>query len=716
MKRFAGIVLRKHWLKSSLLFLAVQVGAQNIPTGTWRTHFNYTSAKLLEKTGDKVFCAVESGLYSIDIADRSIRKLSKIDGLSGVDVSAMKYDVELNVLALGYTSGYVDLIFEDKIVSISEIVDSSLEGDKQVNSIQFFGSQIYFATGLGVVVANATSGEIRESFVQIGIDGAEEEALQLETFNGLLFARTEDGIQSGALGSNLLDFNNWTHYALTDNLSNLAVSNNQIFAISGQKIFQLSIGVWTDTNVDLPVGASRLFVDEENIYTATNSSIFQFSENQFNNVADISKAQVNDLLLVNNEYWVADDVLGLRDEAGMELFPDGPLSNQLSQIRVINSIVYGFHSPDPDLYVGDQTREEYSVFENGSWITQAIPGFKNVSDAVSFQGNLFFSSIGNGLYSQSLNEIITNIPESNAELDTVINVLAAGQNLWVSSFSNANPVHSFDGSNWTSFESTELLGNELEELVISETGILWYRRNGNVFVFDADERNVLALTGLPGSASDIEISLNDDPWVATTNGPINFSDASFIFNSSDAILPSFNNGTLFEGEPINATETDGGGRVWFATDRGLWIFDRNISNQEALFNVSNSPLPSDRVLNLTYNSRNGEMFVLTDKGLVSFRSASSNPSNLHNNVRVFPNPVQPEYSGLVGIEGLARDVTVKITDINGQLVKELAVNGGSASWDLRNVGSGEVVTGVYLFFSSSSDGIETYVGKIAVIR
>lgn len=716
MKRFAGVVLLKLWLRSSLLFLAIQVVAQDIPVGTWRTHFSYTNARLLERTQNKVFCAAESGLYSIDIGERSVRKLSKIDGLSDVAVSAMKYDQELNVLALGYTSGYVDLVFEDRIVSISEIANSDLDGDKRVNSIQFFGQQVYCATGLGIVVANASNGEIRENFIQIGVNGNEEEALQLEILEGSLFAVTQNGIQSGELNSNLLDFTNWTHFASTANFSNLAVVEDQIFALENQDLFRLENGIWSDTGVNLPTGASGLFVNEERIYTASSTTIYQLNEGQFEEAIAFPSTQINDLLIVDGEHWVADETLGLMDENRNILNPAGPFLNGFSKLKVINSRLYGFHAPAPEFYSGVEKVDEYSVFENGVWQTETIAGFQNISDVTDFQGQLFFSSIGDGLYNQTSNEFISNIPESNSVPDTVINELISGNQLWLSSFSNSNPIHSFDGSNWTSFQSTNLFGNEFHDLALSANEILWYRRSGSVFVFDNETQNAAGLAGLPGAVNDIEISLSDDPWLATEDGPVNFSDASFIFSSTEAILPSFDNRVLFEGERINAIETDGGNRVWFATDRGLWIFDRNISSQEELFNFNNSPIPSDRVLDLSYNTKNGEMFILTDKGLVSYRSASSNPIATHRNVRIFPNPVDPHYQGLVGLEGLARDVSVKITDINGHLVREIQVNGGSASWDLRSVSNAKVVTGIYLIFSSSSDGTETYVGKIAVIK
>ena len=162
--------------------------------------------------------------------------------------------------------------------------------------------------------------------------------------------------------------------------------------------------------------------------------------------------------------------------------------------------------------------------------------------------------------------------------------------------------------------------------------------------------------------------------------------------------------------------TDGGNRIWFGTNIGLWVYDENTSEQVAVFNEANSPLPSDRIIQLAYNGTNGEVFIYTDQGMVSYRSASSRGSARHRNVNIFPNPVRPDYQGLVGLTGLARNANVKITDINGNLVQELNANGGSASLNLTDIRVGKVETGIYLFFSATSDGEETYVGKIAVVR
>ena len=54
------------------------------------------------------------------------------------------------------------------------------------------------------------------------------------------------------------------------------------------------------------------------------------------------------------------------------------------------------------------------------------------------------------------------------------------------------------------------------------------------------------------------------------------------------------------------------------------------------------------------------------------------------NVRVYPNPVKPDYNGVIAVDGLTLNAEVKITTVTGQLVYSGRANGGLFTWDGRN--------------------------------
>jgi hypothetical protein len=134
------------------------------------------------------------------------------------------------------------------------------------------------------------------------------------------------------------------------------------------------------------------------------------------------------------------------------------------------------------------------------------------------------------------------------------------------------------------------------------------------------------------------------------------------------------------------------------------------------FTASNSPLLSDNILSIAINPSTGEVFFGTDAGLVSFQSDASEADDTFNNVHAYPNPVRPNYKGVITIAGLVEKTQVKITDINGNLVCETVSNGSLATWDGKDAHGRRVNTGIYLVICASSDGTQNAITKILFIN
>ena len=210
-------------------------------------------------------------------------------------------------------------------------------------------------------------------------------------------------------------------------------------------------------------------------------------------------------------------------------------------------------------------------------------------------------------------------------------------------------------------------------------------------------------------------------WAATIKGVAVFNDPSGAF-ASDAkfVLPVVRRGegkdfpALFS-EAVRTLGVDGGDRKWFGTDHGLWLFSPDADEALLHFTTQNSPLPSDRIVDVKVNDKTGEVWVATDAGVVTYRGAASITEGEVHCAAVFPNPVRPDFAGTVGITGLTNNAVVKITDVAGHLVYATKANGGTVTWNLTNADGQRVRSGLYLVLSSDADGKNGCVSKVAVL-
>jgi hypothetical protein len=121
-------------------------------------------------------------------------------------------------------------------------------------------------------------------------------------------------------------------------------------------------------------------------------------------------------------------------------------------------------------------------------------------------------------------------------------------------------------------------------------------------------------------------------------------------------------------------------------------------------------------MSIGINHTTGEVFLGTEKGIISYKSDATEPTKNFNGVYAYPNPVLPNYTGVIAIKNLVENAIVKIADTQGNIVYETKALGGQATWNGRKFNGDKVSSGVYLVFSSSIDGLKTDVTKILFIK
>lgn len=164
---------------------------------------------------------------------------------------------------------------------------------------------------------------------------------------------------------------------------------------------------------------------------------------------------------------------------------------------------------------------------------------------------------------------------------------------------------------------------------------------------------------------------------------------------------------------------DGANRKWIATE-GSGVYLVNAEGNAILkhFTSSNSPLPSQRV-NAVYASKtSNSVYFATPQGVMEYGGDSSAPAEDYSSLRVYPNPVTPDYGGDVTIDGLREASLVKIADSAGAVVWQGRAEGGMLVWNVTNSAGKRVKTGVYYIFASPShgDGSKGAVAKVMVVN
>ena len=164
---------------------------------------------------------------------------------------------------------------------------------------------------------------------------------------------------------------------------------------------------------------------------------------------------------------------------------------------------------------------------------------------------------------------------------------------------------------------------------------------------------------------------------------------------------------------------DQANRKWFGTsNNGVYLISANNMEQIHHFTATNSKLLSNNIESLAINDATGEVFIGTNKGLCSYMSdaTATNEEMTQDNVWAYPNPVKPDYTGLITITGLSLDADVKIVSTSGTLVNQGRSNGGTYTWNGCDLKGRRVASGIYMVETATSNGEKGAVCKIAIIR
>ena len=326
-------------------------------------------------------------------------------------------------------------------------------------------------------------------------------------------------------------------------------------------------------------------------------------------------------------------------------------------------------------------------------------------------------------------------------------------NLWMTNYQADQALHVLkkDGS-WKSFQNFQFKNLPTPEtILIGKNGLVWANSKrttekgpSGLFCLDtdgtlddeSDDRSLFRSSAPNQDGTMCELfqlqamceDLNGQIWIGCANGVYAVTRPERWFSHDDFRIyqPKVprNDGTnladyLLTGINISAIAVDAGNRKWIGTfGSGIYVVSPDGSEVLNHITMDNSLLLSDNIYNMAFHPSTGELMIGTDVGLCSYQShvTPARPTMDKNSVKVYPNPVRPDYHGKVVIEGLTDGAEVKIVTTGSQLVARGSAVGGSYEWDVCNMMNGRrVAPGVYYVLAASVNGGGQVAAKIVVI-
>lgn len=177
---------------------------------------------------------------------------------------------------------------------------------------------------------------------------------------------------------------------------------------------------------------------------------------------------------------------------------------------------------------------------------------------------------------------------------------------------------------------------------------------------------------------------------------------------------------LCDSQNVGGIAVDASNRKWIATlSSGVYLVSEDGTEIIEHYTTDNSPLPSNKVYSVACDDNSGSVYFGTEFGLVEYNSTSAPASDNFDDVYAFPNPVRPDYTGWITVDGLMNNSLVKIADSAGNVFAQGRSDGGRFIWDGCNPAGERVKTGVYYVYASqgSADGSSSgCVTKILVVN
>ena len=682
--------MKRHLLYNIVLVICCAWVVQPMRADEWTIYASYHDATKAVKADTRIFVLASGDLFSYDTEDTSVELYDKTNALSDFGIYDMAYSAETKQLIIVYNNDNIDLMgMNGETWNMPDIKNKTMD-DKTLNELKVIGKEALISLNSGLVLIDLS----RRYFVDFYAFGSR--VTNATIANGKIYAKTAKGVMEGDRTKNLLDMSNW-----------VSVSSNAV-AFGQTNEEKEAAAVWLEQVKDIvPNSPVRNYAYKLNMVgnrLLVAGGNFYYPEVEYTGTA----------MKYEGGKWTAFDEEAPIELVGKQAYHNvtdivqDPQDAEHHWLGTKRSGIYEFR---------DGQLVNHYTYDN-SPLTSILPNSTNAGWYVRVTG-LNYDKDGN-------------LWMCNNECDTIVRILKK------------------DGT-WKAYYYDEIAGYQtFDNIMFDRRGWAWIQQRRTTQKFFAGLL-VVNTNGTIDSQSDdqhyfLTSFYNQDGtrytpnlyycatedadgyvWIGTSDGVFVSYDPSAVFGNnfylSQVKVPR-NDGSnladyLLSGVGVKCITIDGGNRKWMGTvDNGVYLISADGLETIAHFTTENSPLISDEINDIAINGETGEVFIATTAGLCSFQGDATDPANSmkSDNLKVFPNPVRPEYQGNVHITGLMYNSNVKIVSAAGKLVTEGTSVGGEFSWNCCYKTGKRVASGIYYALCTDEEGNSGACAKILIIK
>lgn len=766
--------LQPMWKKLSLLMLLMGYGLSAQELGAWDDLYSYNRVDdVVQTSDDKYLCAAGHALFLFDYGSKEVSKFSKANGLNDIRVTAIERDPQSGTVVVGYANANIDLLRNNNVINVADIVNSDkFPGARRINEIVIRNGIAYLATGFGVVELELDRRIILDTWI-IGDNSSELEVFDVEfdDTRNRVWAATADGLYYADLNDPLYYFESWQKDA------NAPESTEGFVEKVGDNLFAVLQGQTNDTLYRLDAGSSQWVpapdpsVGQVNQLLEQNGKLmvsFTYTAEERSPTGEIdnlispgygNNTGFRPLYAMKDptgKWFIGDEYRGLiyidNPSYVQRARPASPPSNNVETVYIGRDGLYiapggvtGIFAPR-FFYEGFYRMADMAWTHFGVGKTDTAHDIIQILDDPIDPTRFFVAAFGtgilefrNGVLHETWNQVTTNdVLQGTLNANDVRTggmAFDSEGTLWVTTSTSATSLASYNREGeWQAYSLGSINGRDMKNIRVLENGDFWIQgRNDGLYAVRIVDGTVSTRRLGTGEGNgdlssafihDFEEDLDGEVWIGTGEGvmvhyspgnlfePNRNIDASNILVLEEGVYQR-----LLGSEGVLAVEVDGANRKWFGTESGgVFLTSEDGLDEIHHFTTTNSPLPSNRVVDIQVDPDDGTVYIATDVGVVTFNGDATAGVDEMDEITVYPNPVRPGYTGPIAIRGLVENAQVKITDVAGNLVYETVANGGQAVWYGENLSGDRAVTGVYLAYVTDDLGENTTVVKILLVN